>query len=180
MHRRALLEELTEYRGADPDEVATVERIRDFVVGNASCFQRQLTIGHMTGAAWIVNRSRTAALLTHHRKLGLWLQLGGHCDGESDVYAVATREAQEESGLSSLRPVSRAIFDVDVHSIPAQPGEPEHFHYDVRYLFEADESEEFVVSEESLDLAWVAIDRLPERSVDRSILRMARKSSDVV
>lgn len=147
----------------------------EFVDSNADCFERSLEIGHVTGAAWIVNPERTHALLTHHRKLGLWLQLGGHCDGEADTYAVALREAMEESGLRSLRSISPAIFDVDVHRIPARADEPEHYHYDVRYLFEADEREELVLSDESLALAWVPVDELGERGVDESVLRLARK-----
>jgi len=176
VHRHSLLAALDDYRCVERVETAMLERMRAFVIANPDCFERSLSIGHMTGAAWIVNASRTSALLTHHRKLGLWLQLGGHCDGQSDTYAVATREALEESGLRSLRPRSPAIFDVDVHAIPARPGEPEHYHYDVRYLFEADDQEPLVVSEESFDLAWVALDRLAERGVDASILRMARKT----
>jgi 8-oxo-dGTP pyrophosphatase MutT (NUDIX family) len=177
MHRRPLLNALSVHQAFDSLEAEMLERMRDFVGSNADCFERTLTIGHVTGAAWIVNRQRTHALLTHHRKLELWLQLGGHCDGDADTRAVALREATEESGLVSVRVVSPAIFDVDVHRIPARPGEPEHYHYDVRYLFEADDRETPVVSEESLALAWVPLDGLGERGVDESVLRLARKAT---
>lgn len=177
MHRRPLLNQLLAHHAADSLEAVMLERMIDFVGSNPDCFERTLAIGHVTGAAWIVNRQRTHALLTHHRKLELWLQLGGHCDGDADTHAVALREATEESGLESLRVVSRSIFDVDVHRIPARPGEPEHDHYDVRYLFEADDRESLVVSEESLALAWVALERLSEQGVDESVLRLARKAT---
>lgn len=175
MHRRPLLDALSVHHAFDSLETEMLERMRGFVESNADCFERTLALGHVTGAAWIVNRKRTRALLTHHRKLKLWLQLGGHCDGDADTFGVAVREATEESGLESLRALSPMIFDVDVHRIPARPGEAEHLHYDVRYLLEADDREPLVVSEESLALAWVPLDGLIERGVDESVLRLARK-----
>src|SRR3546814_2817239 len=92
-------------------------------------------------------------LLTHHRKLDRWLQLGGHADGDRDLARSALREAEEESGLSGLRVVP-GIFDLDRHMIPEHKGVPAHWHYDVRYVVVAGRDEDFAVSEESLDLAW--------------------------
>jgi 8-oxo-dGTP pyrophosphatase MutT (NUDIX family) len=147
-----------------------------FVSAYADCFRRELDVGHVTGSAWVLSRDRRRVLLTHHRKLDLWLQLGGHADGESDVRLVALREAQEESGLRSVRLAAEAVFDVDVHPIPVRATEPEHFHYDVRFLFEADDSESLTVSGESYDLAWIELERVAELSGDRSVARMVRKS----
>src|SRR5215510_11521790 len=94
--------------------------LRQFVAANPNCFERSLQIGHVTGSAWIVDLDRTHALLTHHRKLNKWLQLGGHADGDPDILRVALREAREESNLDAIRPVSENIFDVDIHVIPAR------------------------------------------------------------
>jgi 8-oxo-dGTP pyrophosphatase MutT (NUDIX family) len=113
-------------------------------------------------------------LLTHHRKLGRWLQLGGHSDGDPDTLGVAQTEASEESGLC-VRPLSEAVFDLDVHEIPARKGDPAHWHFDVRFALQVTGSEDFRVSGESLDLAWVPIDRLGEYTDEASMLRMARK-----
>jgi len=147
-----------------------------FVAAHEDCFRRELGIGHVTGSAWVLSPDRRRVLLTHHRKLDLWLQLGGHADGEWDVRLVALREAREESGLVRVRLLADAIFDVDVHSIPARAREPAHFHYDVRFVCEADDMEPLVVSDESHDLAWVELDRVAVLSADRSVLRMVRKS----
>jgi 8-oxo-dGTP pyrophosphatase MutT (NUDIX family) len=176
MHRSALLELLARYEPSSEEDAAARDRIVRFVEGHEECFERSLELGHVTGSAWIVDPTRTRCLLTHHRKLGRWLQLGGHADGDPDVPRVALREAQEESGLSSVRPVSGEIFDCDVHPIPARGAEPQHDHYDVRFLFEADPDEPLVVSDESHELAWVALANLGERSTETSILRMAAKS----
>lgn len=177
MHRRPLLDLLAGYRPFDADDAAACERIRAFVAANADCFERSLLEGHVTGSAWIVDASRSRCLLTHHRKLERWLQLGGHADGEADVLGVAMREAREESGLASLRVVTPAIFDCDVHLIPARKSEPDHWHYDVRFLFEADPDEALVVSEESKELAWVALTGVAPLSGDASVMRMVAKTA---
>ena len=109
-----------------------------FVEQNEMCFERSLDIGHITGSAWVLDFHRTHTLLTHHAKLDKWLQLGGHSDGDPDTLEVALREVREESGLVEVRPISEAIFDVDAHLIPARGAEPEHIHYDIRFLAEAD------------------------------------------
>src|ERR1700760_3033979 len=96
---------------------AIMALIRDYP---AECAHRSLLHGHLTGSSWILNESRTHALMTHHRQLNRWLQLGGHADGDLDLQRVATREAQEESGLKSVRCVSSIPYDVDVHTIPAK------------------------------------------------------------
>jgi 8-oxo-dGTP pyrophosphatase MutT (NUDIX family) len=138
-------------------------------------FDREHLAGHFTGSAWLVSADGERVLLTHHRKLDRWLQLGGHADGESDLAAVALREAGEESGLSGLS-VDPDIFDVDRHWIPERKNEPGHWHYDVRYVVHASADDTFVVSEESLELAWVSIRALAEAAAtDESLRRMARK-----
>lgn len=173
----ALLDELRGYVAVDPPEAAMCARIITLLErhGNAA-LTRALQTAHVTASAWIVDPSRAYALLTHHRKLGRWLQLGGHVDGDADVRAAALREAHEESGLESLRLVSSQIYDVDVHTIPARPGEPAHEHHDIRFLIEADRGEPLVVSSESKELAWVPLENLQAYGVDESVLRLARKT----
>lgn len=146
-----------------------------FVRENEDCFDRNLTIGHITGSAWIVEASGKRVLLTHHRKLNIWVQPGGHSDGDPDVAAVAFREAREETGISGLEFMDRKIFDVDIHAIPARRDEPRHEHFDVRFALRAVGSNEFVVSDESHDLAWVSLDDLEQFTTEPSMLRMRRK-----
>jgi 8-oxo-dGTP pyrophosphatase MutT (NUDIX family) len=114
--------------------------------------------------------------LLHHGKLGRWLQPGGHADGDPDVVRVALREAREETSLRSLRLGGRAIFDVDVHAIPARGAEPGHLHYDVRFLFYADRTEEPSPSVESHDARWLTLDDARRLAPEESILRMIRKT----
>lgn len=112
----------------------------------------------------------------HHAILDRWLQFGGHADGNPDITAVALREAEEESGITSLELVMPQIFDVDVHEIPANPkrGEPAHLHYDIRYLIRA-KTQEFVVSSESKSLQWFSAKELSAMKLEPSMQRMAQK-----
>ena len=139
----------------------------------ADPFLRERLKGHLTGGAWLVSGDGRRVLMTHHRKLGRWLQLGGHADGDTDMARVALKEAEEESGLSDLS-VEDDIFDLDRHWIPERKDVPRHWHYDVRYVVRANGSEAYVVSDESLDLAWRGIAPLAD-DADPSIRRMARK-----
>jgi 8-oxo-dGTP pyrophosphatase MutT (NUDIX family) len=163
-------------RPLDAHEAAmTADTIR-FVEAHADCLLRTCAPGHLTGSAWIVDATRTRVLLTHHRKLDKWLQLGGHADGDGDLAAVARREAHEESGLARLRLVSPAIFDLDRHWIPARKADPAHWHYDLRFLLEADAAEPLIISSESKDLAWIDLARVTALNPEESMARMVRKT----
>jgi 8-oxo-dGTP pyrophosphatase MutT (NUDIX family) len=175
MHRTSLLQALDHYRAQYADEGELIERFTNFVKTYPDCFERSLDVGHVTGSAWLVNEPGTHVLLTHHRKLNMWIQLGGHADGDADVQRVALTEAREESGLARIEPIGDTIFDVDIHAIPARGADPAHFHYDVRFAFRALGSDAFTVSDESHALAWCAIEQIPELTPEVSMHRMARK-----
>ncbi len=147
-----------------------------FVEAHADCLLRTCAPGHLTGSAWVVSPDRTRALLTHHRKLDKWLQLGGHADGDPDLLAVARREAEEESGLPAVRAIGTAIFDVDRHWIPERKGEPGHYHYDLRFRFEADPAIPLRITNESKDLAWVDVSAVTGLNPEESMARMVRKT----
>jgi 8-oxo-dGTP pyrophosphatase MutT (NUDIX family) len=165
------LQRYSEIFPCDPHATACL----DFLEKAERPFDREHAPGHFTGSAWLVSSDGKRVLLTHHRKLQRWLQLGGHADGDNDLAAVALREAEEESGLQGLT-VEPGIFDVDRHWIPERKHEPGHWHYDVRYVVRAGEDEKFAVSEESLELAWVAIRELVGADdTDESLRRMAKK-----
>jgi 8-oxo-dGTP pyrophosphatase MutT (NUDIX family) len=176
MHRQPLLEKLHVYAPGDDREAQALDAVRRFVSAHPNCFERSLAIGHITGSAWVVDRDRTSALLTHHRKLDKWLQPGGHADGDPDILAVALREVREECGLDAIRPVSEGIFDIDIHAIPARLAEPGHLHYDVRFLIEADRNAPLSLSEESRSLAWVPLDEIAQLNPEESISRMVAKT----
>lgn len=122
---------------ADPCEGRHLVRILAFVAAHAQPFDRHIAEGHLTGSALVVSASGAQVLLLHHRKLGFWLQPGGHgASGETTGEAVAMREALEETGIAglALHPTAPRPLDVDVHAIPARGDEPAHEHLDLRYL----------------------------------------------
>ena len=173
--RSWLFTRLDAYSMRWPSELAPAE-ISQFILRQARCFERDCFLdGHVTGSAWILNPSRQKTLLTHHRKLGKWLQLGGHSDGEPNALQVAWHEAEEESGLQ-VAIGNEQIFDVDIHEIPARGSEPSHKHYDIRFLFIADDKRQLTLSDESNDLRWVALTDLPSMTQEESVLRMMRKT----
>ena len=171
---------LAEYRRRWPDEAAAVALFEQ-LLGDAPAsdrahpFRRERLAGHFTASAWVVAADGARTLLTHHRKLGLWLQPGGHADGDELLPRAALKEAEEETGLAGLR-IEEGIFDLDRHWIPEHKGVPAHWHYDVRYVVHAGADEAFVVSEESHALAWREIAELAqEETADASVRRMAQK-----
>jgi ADP-ribose pyrophosphatase YjhB (NUDIX family) len=177
MTRTNLKNQLEIYRTPYEEEA---DFIRDFIelTDDSLAFKRERLDGHFTASAWIVNKKRTHTLLTLHRKLGRWLQLGGHADGNENLIEVALTEAREESGLQSLSLVDSTIFDIDKHIIPERPHVPEHFHFDVRYLLEAEIQEPLQISSESISLAWIAFDSVVDMiGYNPSILRMLEKTS---
>jgi 8-oxo-dGTP pyrophosphatase MutT (NUDIX family) len=174
MHRQPILSALDRYASHHPSERNVVARFVTFVESEPRCFERDSWRGHVTGSAWLVDRSGARVLLTHHRKLGRWLQLGGHSDGDPDSFAVARREATEESGLV-VEPIGDDIFDVDIHPIPARGADPEHAHFDVRYALRVVGSEAFRASDESHALEWVSIPEIARYTDEPSMLRMADK-----
>ncbi len=182
MTRSDLIRLLEDYLARHPDERATAGRILELVEGEPRCFERDCHPGHVTASAWIVSRESRAVLLTHHRKLDRWLQLGGHTDGACDVLASALREAREESGLAVLTPIPGAhapcILDLDVHTIPARADEPAHEHHDVRFLLEASELAPLARQKaESKALRWFPSQGLEARLPEESLARMARKAA---
>jgi 8-oxo-dGTP pyrophosphatase MutT (NUDIX family) len=140
---------------------------------------RECVRGHLTASSIVIHSDGKRALFTHHRKLNRWLQLGGHCDGDANLPAAALREAVEESGIDDLV-IDPRIIDLDIHLIPERPAredrpeEPAHVHLDTRFLVYAPDGAEFVVSDESHELAWLTLDEIEKHAADESVMRIVR------
>jgi 8-oxo-dGTP pyrophosphatase MutT (NUDIX family) len=135
----------------------------------------QFVPGHITASCFILDRDGRL-LLHHHRRLNRWLQMGGHLEPGEDPVVAALREGREESGLQDLRIVSDGIADLDVHRIPAGRGEPEHEHYDVRYIARTDSADAIVADDrESNQLMWFDLDRAAALMQGEESLRVIQK-----
>ncbi len=168
-----LLNELKYYIPLDEAEKNNVEKVIEFLKNNTNSFSRTNLAGHITAGGLVVDMKGNV-LLNHHKKADMWFQFGGHCDGESNLLNVARREVFEESGLDNLQLISNQILDVDVHIIDysAKKNEPEHFHYDVNFLFKT-ENLNFKISNESAEIKWVSIDEA-KKLIDHDDLAMRR------
>ncbi len=165
--RRGLSSVIREFCVRWPDQAAVGGRLLSFLRENEDALLRTCVPGHFTGSALVANPTLDRVLLTHHRKLDRWLQLGGHADGDGDLARVAAREAAEESGLCELVFLAHPFlladggaplpFDVDVHEIPARGTDPPHLHYDVRYVMIGRDDTPLVVSDESHDVRWFSL-----------------------
>lgn len=176
-HRNLLLTALKKYTTCDIHEQKMLHDMVSFIEQNPNCFKRENQAGHITGSAWLLSPDEKKVLLTHHKKLNRWLQVGGHSDGQNKTWDVALREATEESGIQNISFLIRDIFDIDIHIIPEnkKKNEPEHLHYDVRFLLKAP-SEKFIVSNESNALKWVSAQQLIlMKGISPSLLRMTQK-----
>ena len=186
MHRQPLLEMLGRYEDAHPEEAPVVEQIRALVESAPNCFERSCRPGHITGSAWVLSHDGSQCLLVHHRKLGRWLQPGGHADGEHRVERVALKEVREESGLEQLQIVQPRHMplplDVDVHRIPARLDragnlvEDAHEHHDIRFLVQAAAGQQVVTSDESHDVRWFTCEEVVNITDEESVLRMLCKA----
>ncbi len=176
---------------AHEDAAHHAKSILNFVDSERRPWGRATLTGHLTASAWVLNETGTHAALVHHRKLNRWLQPGGHVeDADATWRAAAQREVSEETGLAQFiaQPSKDELFDVDVHPIPARKDEPEHVHYDLRYLFVASvdataENTLMINADEAHDCRWFALaelvnDPTMEPSMRRMIELSIRRSSD--
>lgn len=179
MNKKTLLiQKLVSYSVQFPEEKKLTEKFINLIESEEKCFYRDCFPGHITGSAWVID-SEKKALLMHHKKLGIWLQPGGHSDGNPDTILVARREVEEETGLQDLDLISDQIFDIDLHAIPKTKKEPGHFHYDIRFLFQAKNPKSISKNHESLDLQWFSekdFFKLKKADSDCSVLRMFKKT----
>lgn len=128
MHRKWLTNKLNAFRPRNEAESNHLAKLKDFIRLNEFCFnsdhpptrglESSDQAGHVTGSAWLLSPDRRKTLLTYHRKLGKWLQLGGHSDNHPNVLETALREACEESGIRSIQALHEDVFDIDVHLVP--------------------------------------------------------------
>lgn len=164
---------------AAPDEQQEKARIEflEHLAGHPDGMWRECVPGHITASTAVLDASRTRVLLTLHRKLKMWLQLGGHCEpGDLTLADAALREATEESGIEGLRQLPGPV-SVDRHLVPCHPGGS--YHYDVQYAAIAPPGVQERISEESDALAWFPVDALPDETDDALRRLVARTTRSV-
>ena len=167
-----LLDSLAAYRPEDPRDEGVLHRFRDFLA-RPDPFFRGNAEGHVTASAIVMLPPGDRVVLVSHRKLGGWLQPGGHVELEDgSVFETALREVREETGIERLEaPRGDAIVDLDVHAIPASGTDPAHVHYDVRFLLTTADGGVPIDG-----AAWFPLDAIPGLDRDGSLERAVRKA----
>lgn len=175
-HRSELIDLLTSYRPVDPDEQQFRMEMLDLAASAGDPFDRHDYLpGHFTASGFVVHPSGDRALLVHHAKLDLWLQPGGHVEsGDATLLGAAAREIVEETGLAGIRAVTGSIFDIDIHVFPERGDQPEHRHYDLRFVFVAPDAVPDI-GPEVLDFDWLDLEAARRLGLDRSVIRPMTK-----
>jgi 8-oxo-dGTP pyrophosphatase MutT (NUDIX family) len=163
---------------ADAKEASDLTEMLAFLDRHPEPFARGIVEGHFTGSAVVVSAAGDRVLLLRHRKLGRWLQPGGHAElGEREGETVALREAREETGIEGfwLHPTARRPLDVDVHPIPARGTEPAHRHLDLRDLVVAPrDATPRPAAAEARAVRWFTWDELATVDLDHGLRRALR------
>jgi 8-oxo-dGTP pyrophosphatase MutT (NUDIX family) len=142
-------------------QAAVREGFYGLLAARPDATRRACAPGHITASTVLLDHDASHVLLTLHPRVGAWLQLGGHVeDSDASVVAAAAREALEESGIDGIVLDPRPV-DLDVHPITCSLGVPTR-HFDIRFLGRAPAGATAVISEESDDLRWFAVDALPD------------------
>src|SRR5262249_13776651 len=177
-----LLALLSRVVAADAKEEADLAPMRAQATLLAEPLSRRQTTAHFTGSAVVTDGRRVA--LVHHRKLGRWLQPGGHAEPEDggDLLATALREAGEETGCPvAPHPTAPRPLDVDAHPIPSRGSEPAHLHLDLRFLVLTDEPEALRIDpSESAAVRWVGLPEALHRAEAPEMRRLLRKAQVVL
>jgi 8-oxo-dGTP pyrophosphatase MutT (NUDIX family) len=185
VNREALFSELLSYVPADPREAESLGWMRRFVAAPEDPFARENPVGHVTASAVVARPGGEAFLLVFHRKLGHWLQPGGHVEhSDASAFEAALREASEETGIRIARfaaPLGGTVLDVDVHEIPARKSEPAHQHFDVRYLLTTQSEIDHEASDDrTRPIEWRSWEEAMSAGVDESLARALRKARSVL
>ena len=140
-----LIEEIENYRPSNEMEERDKELILGALLREENVFSRENTLCHMTASAWITSPDRTKVLMAYHNIYDSWSWLGGHADGDTDLLRVALKEAKEESGLRTVRPLMRDIFSLEVLTVDGHIKKGKyvssHLHLNLTYLLEGDDRE---------------------------------------
>ena len=164
----SLLKQLKAYAPYNEQETNDKEVMIKLLEKESDIFTRENEVAHFTASSWLVNKEHTKVLMIYHNIYHSWSWTGGHADGDTDLLAVAMREAMEETGVKTITPVSKDIFSIEILTVDGhiKRGKyvPSHLHLNVTYLLEADEAEVLhIKQDENSGVAWFTLEEALEK-----------------
>lgn len=185
----SLYEEISAYVPVNEQETVDKETCMHWLETEPKALERESLSAHFTASAWVVSPDRKQVLMIYHNIYKSWSWMGGHADGESDLFAVAMREVQEESGLETLTPVTRQPVSLEVLHVPGHEKRgkyvPCHLHLNLTYLFEANPAAPVRIKpDENSGVAWMDTEKLPEAvsetwMLDRIYSKLVKKAAEL-
>jgi len=159
-----LIDDIKQYTPFNEQEEKDKILILEHLKNGKQVFTRDNIIAHMTASAWVVNHDKTKVLMVYHNIYDSWSWMGGHADGDEDLYRVAIKEVLEESGLKSVMPVNTEIFSLESLTVDGHERRghyiSSHLHLNVTYLLQADENESLTFNpDENSDVKWFSLDQ---------------------
>lgn len=141
---------------------------------------RENETAHFTASAWVRNKDRDKVLMLYHNIYHSWSWAGGHADGEEDLFQTACREVREETGIQAIKPAFPGIFSLEILTVDGHEKRgryvSSHLHYNVTYLFEADEKEELSVKpDENSSVKWIAAKDLEKEVAEEWMMQRIYK-----
>ena len=171
------------YKCCDEREENDKGVMLEFIKNNEDVLTRDNKIAHFTVSAWITNKEKNKILMIHHNIYDSWAWVGGHADGDDDFLHVARKETEEETGISNLKLLKDDIFGINIITVDNHIKRGKivnsHLHFDVEYLFEADDSEILKTREdENSGVMWVDIDKVCEYSTEKKMKPIYKKLNE--
>ena len=160
-----LYQELVDYVPFCEEERVEKEVMLKYLKKEPDIFTRDSETAHFTTSAWIVNKNRDKVLMIHHNIYNTWAWIGGHADGDKNLYHVILKEIEEECGLTDVKLLYPKIYGLNIitveHHIRKGKYVPSHVHFDIEFLFEADEKANVrIQEEENSGVDWIAFDEI--------------------
>ena len=164
MNKR-LYDEISAYIPYDEKEAQDKEVMLKYIEQNEDVLTRNNEIAHFTTSAWITNKTRDKILMIYHNIYDSWAWVGGHADGDEDLLHVAKKETEEETGVTNLIPIKEGIYGLNIITVDNHIKRGNivnsHLHFDIEYLFEADENDLIRIKEdENSGVKWIPIDEI--------------------
>ena len=177
---KKLYDLISDYIPNDEKEKLDREVMLDFIKKNKDVLTRNNRIAHFTTSAWIVNLEHTKILMIYHNIYNSWAWVGGHADGDDDLLRVIYKEIEEETGLTNLKLLMDDVFGINIITVDNHIRKGEyvnsHLHFDVEYLFEANEKDFIRIKEdENQGVQWVPIDKVEDYSSEEKMKPIYKK-----